>query len=139
MIYTVIINNQSYDLPKKTLAITEKLENVVRTDTRAGVSIRDKFKATYDCVADLIGPGNAVEALGASIEECDLNDVTLAFRMIVDAYNKPLEEYKADRSAVDLNRLPIDKLMTLVEAAKQVNKFEEAGKNNNSGPLQVIK
>lgn len=139
MVYTVIINNQSYDLPKKTLAITEKLEKVIRTDTLAGVSIRDKFKATYDCVADLIGPENAAEALGASIDECDMNDITLAFRMIVDAYNKPLEDYKADRSVMDLNRLPIDKLMTLVEAAKQVNKLGEAGKGSNSGSLSVIK
>ena len=139
MIYTVIINDQSYDLPKKTMAVTEKLDNVVRTDNRAGVSIRDKFKVTYDCVADLIGQENAAEAIGPSIDECDLNDITLAFRRIVDAYNKPLEDYKTDKSAGDLNRLPIDKLMTLVEAAKQVNKLEETGKNGNSGPLQVIK
>ena len=68
-----------------------------------------------------------------------MNDITLAFRMIVDAYNKPLEDYKTDRSAGDLNRLPLDKLMTLVEAAKQVNKLEEAGHKKESGPLQVVK
>lgn len=139
MLYTVIINDHSFDLPKKTLAVTEKLENVIRTDTRAGVSLREKYKVTYDCVANLIGPENAAEAIGATIDDCDVNDITLAFRMIVDAYNKPLEDYKTDRSAGNLNRLPLDKLMTLVEAAKQVNKLEEAGHKKESGPLQVVK
>lgn len=30
MIYTVILHNHSYDLPAKTLAITEKLDNAKR-------------------------------------------------------------------------------------------------------------
>ena len=139
MIYTVIINNQSYDLPKKTLAITEKLNDVVRTDNISGVSIREKYKKTYDCIADLIGPENVSEALGASIDDCDVNNITLAFRMIVDAYNKPLEDYKADRNYNDLNRLPLDKIMALVEAVKQVDKLEASGNKNNAGPLNAVK
>ena len=138
MLYTAIISDHSFDLPKKTLPVVEKLENVIRTDTRAGVSLREKYKITYNYVANLIGLENAAEAIGATIDDCDVND-TLAFRMIVDAYNKPLEDYKTDRSAGDLNRLPLDKLMTLVEAAKQVNKLEEAGHKKESGPLQVVK
>ena len=139
MVYTVIINDQSYDLPKKTLAITEKLENVVRTDTRAGVSIRDRFKATYDCVADLIGRDNIAEAVGASIDDCDVNDITLAFRKIVDAYNKPLEDYKTERGMSELNSLPLDKLKTLVDAAKQVNQLEASAQRKGASLHSVAK
>lgn len=139
MVYTVIINNQSYDLPKKTLAITEKLENVIRTDTRSGVPLREKYKATYDCVADLIGRENIVEALGASIDDCDVNDITLTFRKIVDAYNKPLEDYKTDKGLSELNSLPLDKLMALVDAAKQVDKLGTSARKNGPGQYSVIK
>lgn len=129
MIYTVIINDRSYDLPKKTLAVTDKLEDVVRTDTRAGVPLREKYQKTYGCICELIGAENAAEAFGAtSIDVVDVTEITLAFRKIVDAYNKPLEDYKMERSMGDLNNLPLDKLMTLVEAAKQVNKMEAADK-----------
>ena len=43
MEYTVIINNQSYDLPKKTIKIMEDMEKVSKIDSVKGLGIRDKF------------------------------------------------------------------------------------------------
>lgn len=139
MDYTVILNDRSYDLPKRTLAVMDKLEDVIRTDTRAGVSLRDKYRKTYDCVADLIGRENAAECIGATLDDCDVNDITLAFRKIVDAYNRPLDDYNNAKGLGEINNLPIDKLTTLVEAAKQADKLTQGRPNGSPGALSVVK
>ena len=41
MTYTVIINDRSYDLPKKTLAITEALDQTAKVD-ELNISTREK-------------------------------------------------------------------------------------------------
>ncbi len=129
MTYTVIINGRSYDLPGKTLAVTEKLDDVVRTDRTPGVSVREKFQKTMNCLIDLMGRDSVEDALGsADIDSVDVNDITLAFRMIVDAYNKPLDDYTRAQGAGALAQLPIDKIVALADAAKQVSQMEAAAK-----------
>ena len=55
MQYTVIINGQSYDLPKKTMKVVEEMDKVAKIDSVKGLSIRDKFKALYDFIVSLVG------------------------------------------------------------------------------------
>lgn len=132
MIYTVIINDRSYDLPKKTMAVTEKLDEVRKVDEVKGLTLREKFKKLFDCVADLIGRENAIEALGSdNLNDVDLSEVTLAFRKIVDAYNKPVQDYNMARGLGELSNLPIKELSALANAASQISALAaeiEAGK-----------
>ena len=129
MNYTVIINDRSYDLPGKTLAVTEQLEAVLRVDHASGASLREKFQKTMGCLVDLMGREAVEDALGsADIDKVDVNEITLAFRKIVDAYNKPLEEYNTSQGLGALAQLPIDKILALADAAKQVSQMEAAAK-----------
>ena len=96
MEYTVIINNQSYDLPKKTIKIMEDMEKVSKIDSVKGLGIRDKFKTMFDFIERLVGAENAKEILGSDkLDEVDLCDVTLTFKKIIDAYDRPLIEYQS--------------------------------------------
>jgi hypothetical protein len=122
MQYTVIINGQSYDLPKKTMKVVEEMDKVAQIDTVKGISIRDKFKALFDFISNLVGKENAKAILGSDkLDEVDLSEVTLTFAKIKDAYDKPLEDYNTDKSFQKLNSIPTDKIVQLANVAKQMS------------------
>src|SRR5574344_501703 len=121
MNYTVIINGQSYDLPKKTMKVVEEMDKVAQSDNVKGIGIRDKFKALFDFIGGLVGKEAAKEILGSDkLDEVDLSEVTLTFKKIKDAYDKPLEEYNSEKSFQRLNSLPIEKIVQLANVAKSM-------------------
>jgi len=130
MIYTVIINDRSYDLPKKTLQVTEMLDKTAEVD-KLKISTRDKYKRVLDCIVNLIGSENTAEALGSTdLAELDLTEITLTFRKIVDAYNKPVQDYVNASGLGALNGFPIEELTKLADAATKVVNAADAVKND---------
>ena len=128
MIYTVIINDRSYDLPKKTLAITEALEQTAKVD-ELSIPIREKYRKVLDCVISLLGKEAVVEALGSTdLNEVDLSEVTIAFRKIVDGYNKPVQDYVNASGRGALDGMPIDQMTDLANAATKILNAAEAVK-----------
>ena len=122
MQYTVIINGQSYDLPKKTVKVVEEMDKVAQIDNVKGLGIRDKFKALFDFIGGLVGKEAAKEILGSDkLDEVDLSEVTLTFAKIKDAYDKPLEDYNTDKSFQKLNSIPTDKIVQLANVANQMS------------------
>ena len=122
MEYTVIINGQSYDLPKKTMKVVEKMDKVAQIDNVKGIGIRDKFKALFDFIGGLVGKETAKEILGSDkLDDVDLSEVTLTFVKIKDAYDKPLEDYNTDKSFQKLNSIPTDKIVQLANVANQMS------------------
>lgn len=128
MIYTVIIDDRSYDLPKKTLAVTEMLDKAADVD-KLKISTRDKYKRVLDCIVAILGQENTAEALGSTdLNELDLTDITLTFRKIVDAYNKPVQDYVNASGFGALSSFPIEELTKLATAATQVVNAADAVK-----------
>ena len=122
MQYTVIVNGQSYDLPKKTMKVVEEMDKVAQIDNVKGIGIRDKFKALFDFIGGLVGKEAAKEILGSvKLDEVDLSEVTLTFAKIKDAYDKPLEDYNTDKSFQKLNSIPTDKIVQLANVANQMS------------------
>jgi len=122
MEYTVIINGQSYDLPKKTMKVVEEMDKVAQIDNVKGIGIRDKFKALFDFIGGLVGKETAKEILGSDkLDDVDLSEVTLTFVKIKDAYDKPLEDYNTDKSFQKLNSIPTDKIVQLANVANQMS------------------
>lgn len=120
MIYTVIINDRSYDLPKKTLAITEALEQTAKVD-ELNIPTREKYRKVLDCVISLLGKEAVVEALGSTdLNEVDLSEVTIAFRKIVDAYNRPAQDYVNASGRGALEGMPLQEMTALANAATQI-------------------
>lgn len=122
MQYTVIVNGQSYDLPKKTIKVVEEMDKVAQIDNVKGLGIRDKFKALFDFIGGLVGKEAAKEILGSDkLDDVDLSEVTLTFAKIKDAYDKPLEDYNTDKSFQKLNSIPTDQIVKLANVANQMS------------------
>lgn len=120
MIYTVIINDRSYDLPKKTMAITEKLDATAQVD-ELDIPVREKYRKVLDCVLAILGKDATEEALGSTdLNEVDLSEVTIAFRKIVDAYNRPVQDYVNASGRGALEGMPLQEMTALANAATQI-------------------
>jgi len=112
MDYTVIINNRSYDLPKKTVSVMNKLDDVLKVDN-LNIKARQKFEKLHEFVK-----ANAKEILGSdNLDEIDLSDLSIGVLKINDAYNKPLNDYKMEKMRATLNSAQIDKINNLVNSA----------------------
>ena len=121
MVYTIIVGKRSYDLPKKTLEVTEQMEKVIETDKAVGIGIREKFNTVFSYEKDVLGSDAVKEILGSdNLDEVDLSEVTILFNKIHDAYNKPITDYKLSKSREALNALPIDKVVELAKAANEL-------------------
>lgn len=129
MVHTVIVNGRSYDLPKKTISIANKLDEVLKTDAIHGLSVRQKFEKLHAFVKDVLGEETAKEVLGTdNLDEVDLSELTITVRKIVDAYEKPVADYQMERNKEQLSRLPLKQLEGIVKVADVAASME---KNNN--------
>ena len=122
--YSLSVNRKSYTLPPKNLRVVEEMDMVARVDTIRDMSIRDKFETILRFIVDLMGEENASEIFGSTlVEEVDLSMVTVVFRMIVDAYNKPITDYNSRKSNEVFSSIPsdkIDKIAKLAEVTRNV-------------------
>lgn len=121
MEYTIIINGQSYDLPKKTVAVMEKMDEVLKVDSVKGYTVRQKFEKLHGFIRDLVGDENAKEMFGSDdIADIDTSELTLTVKKIVDAYDKPITDYDAEKSRNKLNELPVEKIISIAKAAEKM-------------------
>ncbi len=126
MIYTVIANKKSYDLPKKTISVMESLDKTVLIDTVKNLSLRDKFSQLLNFLIEVLGEANIKEILGSTeLDEMDLSEVTLTVRKIVDAYDKPIAEYNKQKNLETLNSLPISQIEKLTSLKEIVDKSND--------------
>ena len=122
MVYTIIVNERSYDLPKKTVAVMEKIDDVLKVDQIKGLTVKQKFEKLHAFVKGLVGDGNAEEMFGSdNISEIDLSELTLAVKKIVSAYDKPINDYDAEMARQKFDNVPIEKIVSLTKAAQTVS------------------
>lgn len=120
MEYTVIANNKSYDLPKKTLKIAEEIERTLNVDA-SDVPIKEKYKAVLRACQTIVGHEATEEILGTNkIEEMDLCEITILFEKICGAYQAPIDEFKNDRNAEFISRLPLAELEKVSNALASI-------------------
>lgn len=120
MQYTVIVNNQSYDLPPKTLSVMEKMESVLERDN-SNIPIKEKYKAIHTFISGLLGKENTKEIFGTdNLNEMDLCELTICFKKIVDAYDKPIADYMYEKNSEAINSLPLDKITDMVNVAREL-------------------
>lgn len=126
MEYTVIINSRSYDLPKKTVSIMNKLDEALKVDTLS-IKARQKFEKLHEFVKDILGEANASDILGSdNLDEIDLSDLSITVLKINDAYNQPLIDYKMEKMRATINAAQIDKISNLANSAKAISNFSGA-------------
>ena len=121
MEYTIIVDSRSYDLPKKTVAVMEKLDDVLKVDSVKGLSLRQKFEKLHNFVKDVVGEENAKEIFGSdNIAEIDLSEVTLAVKKIADAYDKPIKDYESEKMQRSFDGIPMEKIISMTKAANTI-------------------
>ena len=81
MEYTIIVNGQSYDLPKKTIVVMSELDEVLKVDSNTKLSIKQKYEKIHAFIKNLVGYESAKEIFGSD----DLNEID--FVPIVDDYD----------------------------------------------------
>lgn len=125
MVHTIIVNNKSYDLPKKTVAITEKLDKALTVDGIKGLTVKGKFEILHNFVKELVGEENAAEILGsANLEEIDLSELAVVVLSINDAYEKPMNDYQAQRMRERLGNIPMEKFTSIAKTAQAVTNMQ---------------
>lgn len=123
--YSLNVERKAYTLPAKNLRVVEEMDRVAQIDSVRGLSVRDKFETILRFIIDLVGEANANEIFGSTlVDEVDLSMVTVVFRMIVDAYNKPITDYNTKRNNEVFSSIPsdkIEKIAKLAEVAKEAS------------------
>lgn len=127
MVYTIISDDmQSYDLPGKTLKVVEKIEDVIKNDARKDLSIRDKYKRLLAFVVDILGKEVAEEFLGTSkLDEMDLSVLTITAKKIMDAYDKPVDDFNRARVQQTIDDIPLDKVTELIKATDNIKDIKK--------------
>lgn len=121
MVHTIIVNNKSYDLPKKTVAVTEKLDKALTVDNIKGLTVRGRFEILHEFVKELVGEENAVEILGSSnLDDIDLSELAVIVLNINEAYEKPLNDFQTERMRSKIGMIPMDKITSITKAAQTV-------------------
>ena len=126
MVHTVILNGRSYDLPKKNINVATKLDEVLKVDSIKGLSVRQKFEKLHVFSKDILGKENANEILGTdNLEEIDLSELTIIVRKIVDAYEKPISDYQAERNREQLSHWPLQQLESITKVVDVASNMEK--------------
>ena len=125
MEYTVIVNGKSYDLPKKTIAVAESLEEVLKVDS-TNLKIRQKMEKLHRFSKDLLGEDNVKEILGTDdLEDVDTSALAMLVLNINEAYEKPVTEYRTDKMREAFNGIPTEKLSSLTKSMQAVMNAQE--------------
>lgn len=121
MVYTIIVNSKSYDLPPKTVDVMEKVDEVLKVDSIEGLSVKQKFDKLHKFIKNLVGEENAEEMFGSSnLSEVDLSELTIAVRKVIQSYDKPVADYENEVNKAKWDTLPIDKIISMSKAAQSM-------------------
>lgn len=121
MVYTIIVNGRSYELPKKTIAVMEDLDQALTIDSNRNLSLREKYMHLHEFLKRNIGEEKAKECLGSdNLDEIDLSELAITVRKIHDAYDKPISEYQTAKMREKLGTLPMDKIAPMMNAADKM-------------------
>jgi len=121
MEYTVIVGGKSYALPKKTLTVMERLDEALKVDRVKGLSVRQKFEKLHGFMKDTVGEEKCREMFGSDdLEEIDLSELAVTVRKVLDAYERPVRDYDIEQGKNQLNRLPLEKIISMASAAEKM-------------------
>ena len=122
MIYTIIASNgQSYDLPTKTIAVMDSLNNILKID-QTDLGLKQKYQKILEFAVNVLGDEAVKEILGSDkVNDIDVGELELIILKIKAAYDKPIEEYRAEQLENSLEGIPTEKLVALTKAVNTIN------------------
>jgi hypothetical protein len=103
MNYSIEMNGNIIELPKYTISVMEKLEQLEKNSNSPG-SAKSKLQAMYNFLCDLVGKDKVEEVIG-KFTDADPNDINIAYLSIVKEYNKPLNDYEMSEGLEQIKEL----------------------------------
>ena len=119
MSYKVTINGKSYELPPRTLAVDDKIEELSGLDKRynSGEITRLEAVAKMHEFSESLAPGAF-----PVMEEADTNELLKACLDIITVYDAPARKAKADAAINEvkdiLNRPEVTRVLELAKMKK---------------------
>ena len=122
MTYKANFEGNIIDLPDYSFNIADKLER--QESVNSGNSkLKDKCKSMYDLITDLIGAELTTTLLG-KFNESDPNRINILYLSIINAYNKPLQDFSESSVDDKINMEQIDKIVSLVSALEKAQNIK---------------
>ncbi len=102
MVYALEYNGGSYELPKFTKSVSDKIEKINAQNENTRIPDMNKYKSMHEFICEMIGNENAAEIFETDqLDEIDLNDITICYLGICSGYEKPVNDFKKKSSAID--------------------------------------
>lgn len=119
-------NNEEVKLPDYNIDVLEKIEKADNYFMSENRTRREKHEYLFKLECDLIGEDKTKELVGGDFKSCDQNMIQTLFVKIIRAYDKPIEDIKAEDEEETFEQLE-----QLAQTAEQLNKVPDtAGKLN---------
>ena len=122
MTYTANFEGNIIELPDYTFNIADKLERQESVNSGNG-KLKDKCKSMYDLITDLIGT-ELTTTLQRKFNESDPNRINIIYLSIINAYNKPLQDFSESSVDDKINMEQIDKIVSLVSALEKAQNIK---------------
>ena len=122
MTYTANFEGNIIELPDYTFNIADKLERQESVNSGNG-KLKDKCKSMYDLITDLIGT-ELTTTLLRKFNESDPNRINILYLSIINAYNKPLQDFSESSVDDKINMEQIDKIVSLVSALEKAQNIK---------------
>lgn len=113
----IIYNGKKYDLPKKTMAITD-FEDAMRTPS---ATLKEAYTKQFDFLKSVLNDENIEEMLGSSdLLDVDVTEVTLLCNMIDDAYNEKIVKQQVDHANKVMSQKAIENTIKFANSAEKL-------------------
>ena len=120
MNYTIEMNGNVLELPKYTISVMEKIEQVEKKSNSSSGSMKSKLQGLYNFLCDLIGTDDVENAIG-KFEDSDPNEINIAYLSVIREYNRPLSDFEIKQGLEQINELNNSDIAKLGDT---ISKFE---------------
>lgn len=134
MEYSLDFRGNTIELPKYTLAITDKFDKLEKDNSKV-LSAKERVKNIYKFLEDLLGKERTKEILD-DFNNCDPNEVNILYLDIIKCYNKPVEEHESSGLKEQMDNAGVAEIIKLLEA---ISKSNISFKPNSGVPYRVVK
>jgi hypothetical protein len=103
MNYSIEMNGTLIELPKYTISVMEKIEQLEKS-SNSSASAKSKLQTMYNFLCDLVGKDKIEEVIG-KFNDADPNNINITYLSIVREYNKPLNDYEMSEGLEQIKEL----------------------------------
>lgn len=115
-----MLNKKSFDLPKKTIGIMQKIEDLLEIEKQyedKEIKVIECVHAEYDFLIAILGEKKTAEYLGSNdINEIDINEVSVAIVHILNAYKDKVENVRMEYAQKQLNNPAVKQALNIMIA-----------------------